>query len=73
MAGMPLNNKRRYERRERLRRKHMKMILIGGVLMAALLVAVVSSIKADGPHWVAADLVADAPARVAAPQRANGA
>lgn len=39
----------------------MKMIIIGGVLTAALLFAVVSSIKADGPHWVAGGLIADGP------------
>jgi hypothetical protein len=50
----------------------MKMIIIGGVLTAALLFAVVSSIKADGPHWVAGGLVADGPAFGSA-GRANGA
>jgi hypothetical protein len=39
----------------------MKMIIIGGVLTAALLFAVISSIKADGPHWVAGGLIADGP------------
>jgi hypothetical protein len=39
----------------------MKMIIIGGVLTAALLFAVVSSIKADGPHWVAGGRIADGP------------
>lgn len=51
----------------------MKMIIIGGVLMAALLFAVVSSIRADGPHWVAAGgLLADGPT-LARPAPANGA
>jgi hypothetical protein len=50
----------------------MKMIIIGGVLTAALLFAVVSSIRADGPHWVAGGLLADAPS-FDAPARANGA
>jgi hypothetical protein len=50
----------------------MKMIIIGGVLTAALLFAVVSSIKADGPHWVTGGLVADGPALGSA-GRANGA
>jgi amino acid permease len=50
----------------------MKMIIIGGVLTAALLFAVVSSIKADGPHWVAGGLIADGPAFGSA-GRANGA
>jgi len=50
----------------------MKMIIIGGVLTAALLFAVVSSIRADGPHWVAGGLLADGPS-VGAPARANGA
>jgi hypothetical protein len=40
----------------------MKMIIIGGVLTAALLFAVISSIKADGPHWVAGGVLADGPA-----------
>jgi hypothetical protein len=39
----------------------MKMIIIGGVLTAALLFAVISSIKADGPHWVAGGVIADGP------------
>ena len=50
----------------------MKMIIIGGVLTAALLFAVVSSIRADGPHWVTGGLLADGPS-FAAPARANGA
>ena len=50
----------------------MKMIIIGGVLTAALLFAVVSSIKADGPHWVAGGLLADGPTFGSA-GRANGA
>lgn len=50
----------------------MKMIIIGGVLTAALLFAVVSSIRADGTHWVAGGLLADGPTLVGlAP--ANGA
>jgi amino acid permease len=36
-----------------LKEQKMKMIIIGGVLTAALLFAVISSIKADGPRWVA--------------------
>ena len=40
----------------------MKMIIIGGILTAALLFAVVSSIRADGPHWVAGGVIADGPA-----------
>jgi hypothetical protein len=40
----------------------MKMIIIGGVLTAALLIAVVASIKADGPHWVDGGALADRPA-----------
>jgi hypothetical protein len=50
----------------------MKMIIIGGVLTAALLFAVVSSIRADGPHWVAGGLLADGPT-LARPAPANGA
>jgi len=50
----------------------MKMIIIGGVLTAALLFAVVSSIRADGPHWVAGGLLADGPT-LAGPAPANGA
>jgi hypothetical protein len=50
----------------------MKMIIIGGVLTAALLFAVVSSIKADGPHWLPGGLLADAPSS-AGPARANDA
>lgn len=47
----------------------MKMIIIGGVLTAALLFAVVASIKADGPHWVDGGALADRPA-LAEPARA---
>ena len=50
----------------------MKMIIIGGVLTAALLFAVVSSIRADGPHWVAGGVIADGPPLGGA-ARANGA
>ena len=39
----------------------MKMIIIGGVLTAALLFAVLSAIKADGPHWAPGDVLADHP------------
>ena len=47
----------------------MKMIIIGGVLTAALLFAVVSSIKAEGPRWVPGGQLADAPST--GPARAN--
>jgi len=50
----------------------MKMIIIGGVLTAALLFAVVSSIKADGPRWVAGGLLADGPS-LGVQARADGA
>ena len=50
----------------------MKMIIIGGVLTAALLFAVVSSIKAEGPRWVPGGLLADAPPTTS-PARANDA
>jgi len=50
----------------------MKMIIIAGVLTAALLFAVVSSIRADGPHWVAGGVMADGPA-LGGSARANGA
>ena len=39
----------------------MKMIIIGGILTAALLFAVLSSIKADGPHWAGGGMLADRP------------
>jgi amino acid permease len=58
--------------RQCAKEQKMKMIIIGGVLTAALLFAVVSSIRADGPHWVAGGLLADGPS-VGAPARANGA
>jgi hypothetical protein len=39
------------------------MVIIGGILMAALLVAVLTSIKAeDGPRWGSPGLHADRPA-----------
>jgi len=47
----------------------MKMIIIGGVLTAALLIAVLTSIRADAPHWVAGGIVADGPT---APAPAHG-
>ena len=50
----------------------MKMIIIGGVLTAALLFAVISSIKADGPHWMAGGVLADGPS-LGGPSLANGA
>jgi hypothetical protein len=50
----------------------MKMIIIGGVLTAALLFAVVSSIKAEGPYWRPGGLLADAPSS-AGSARANDA
>ena len=50
----------------------MKMIIIGGVLTAALLFAVVSSIKAEGPRWLPGGLLADAPP-TSGPARANDA
>ena len=50
----------------------MKMVIIGGVLTAALLFAVVSSIRADGPRWVAGGLLADGPS-LGGPARGNGA
>ena len=50
----------------------MKMIIIGGVLTAALLFAVLSSIKADGPHWAGGGMIADRPL-LAGPTEPNGA
>jgi hypothetical protein len=50
----------------------MKMIIIGGILTAALLFAVLSSIKADGPHWAGGGMLADRPLLGAAAQP-NGA